>query len=84
MVASKLLLAIATLGLALPVQAAPAPIIFDFEHGLQGWEPYVTATRVQTQVLGGEWAIFLDGFLGAVIPFIPEDLQAIESVPVEP
>jgi hypothetical protein len=53
---------IALLGLALPVHAAPAPIVFDFEDGLQGWELHGTATRVQTQLLGGEWAIFGDGF----------------------
>ncbi len=52
---------LALLGLALPVQAAPAPIVFDFEDGLQGWELHGAATRVQTQVLGGEWAIFGDG-----------------------
>ncbi len=38
------------LGLALPVQAAPAPIVFDFEDGLQGWELSGSAQRVQTQV----------------------------------
>ena len=64
-------------------QAAPAPIVFDFEDGLQGWTLGGSAQRVQTQVLGGEWAIFLDGFLGAVISFIPENLQAIGSVTVE-
>ena len=42
-------------------EAAPAPIVFDFEDGLQGWELHGAATRVQTQVLGGEWAIFGDG-----------------------
>ena len=83
MVASKLLLAITTIGLALPVHAAPAPIVFDFEDGLQGWTLGGSAQRVQTQVLGGEWAIFLDGFLGATISFIPEALQAIGSVTFE-
>ncbi len=39
-------------------EAAPAPIVFDFEDGLQGWELHGSAQRVQTQVLGGEWAIF--------------------------
>ena len=29
---------IASLSLALPAQAATAPIVFDFEDGLQGWE----------------------------------------------
>ncbi len=71
---------IALLGLALPVHAVPAPIVFDFEDGPQGWILGGSAQRVQTQVLGGEWAIFLDGFLGAAISFIPEDLQAIGLV----
>ena len=51
---------IALLALALPAHAAPAPIVFDFEDGLQGWELVLAAQRVQTQSLGGEWAIFLD------------------------
>ncbi len=45
-----------------PAQAAPAPIVFDFEDGLHGGELSGTAQRVQTQLLGGEWAIFGDGF----------------------
>jgi hypothetical protein len=51
----------------LPAQAVPItePIVFDFEDGLQGWELHGAATRVQTQLLGGEWAIFGDGFAGA-------------------
>ena len=52
---------IASLSLALSVQATPAPIVFDFEDGLQGWELGGSAQRVQTQVLGGEWAIFGEG-----------------------
>ncbi len=80
MVALKLLLAIATIGLALPAQAAPAPIVFDFEDGLQGWE--LTAQRVQTQILGGEWAIFGDGLIGAVMS-IDVDLTDIRSISVE-
>ncbi len=51
------------LGLALPVQAAPAPIVFDFEDGLQGWKLHGSAQRVQTQLLGGEWAIFGDALI---------------------
>ena len=50
----------------LAVQASPAaaaPIVFDFEDGLQGWTLGGSAQRVQTQVLGGEWAIFGDGFV---------------------
>ncbi len=52
---------IAFLNLALPAHAAPAPIVFDFEDGLQGWELHGATTRVQTQLLGGEWAIIGDG-----------------------
>ncbi len=77
MVASKLFLAIATIGLALPVQAAPAPIVFDFEDGLQGWELHGSAQRVQTQVLGGEWAIFGDGVLSPLT-----ELKLIDGIAV--
>ena len=63
MFALKLLLAIATIGVALPAQAAPAPIVFDFEDGLQGWELHGAAFRLPTQILGGEWAIFGDGIV---------------------
>ncbi len=84
MVALKLLLTIATIGLALPVQAAPAPIVFDFEDGLQGWELSGSAQRVQTQILGGEWAIFGDGLVesGASIS-IEMDLTDIAAISVE-
>ena len=82
MVTSKLLLAIATIGLALPVQAAPAPIVFDFEDGLQGWELHGGATRVQTQVLGGEWAIFMDNLVNGFVSISMkvEELQAVGPV----
>ena len=62
-----------TVGLPLPSHGVP--IVFDFEDGLQGWELHGSAQRVQTQVPGGEWAIFGDGFLeeGAFIS-IPLDL----------
>ena len=70
---------IALLGLALPVQAAPAPIVFDFEDGLQGWELHGSAQRVQTQLLGGQWAIFGDG---AAIS-IEMDLTDIASISLE-
>ena len=88
----------ALLGLALPVHAAPAPIVFDFEDGLQGWELQGAATRVQTQVLGGEWAIFGDGVVSPVTgfelidgTFVPSgtalsmsvDLTEIASISVE-
>jgi hypothetical protein len=41
--------------------AAPAPLVFDFEDGLQGWALHGATARVQTQLLGGQWAIFGDG-----------------------
>ncbi len=99
MVALKLLLAIATIGLAQPTQAAPAPIVFDFEDGLQGWTLGGAAQRVQTQVLGGEWAVLSEG--GAIPPrpldviedvvfvvlgtyiFLPIDITDIASVSIE-
>lgn len=70
---------LAALALALSPLSAHAvpltePIVFDFEDGLQGWELHGTATRVQTQVLGGEWAIFGDGVVApveGVDPMIP-------------
>jgi len=37
------------------------PVVFDFEDGLQGWQLSGNAERLQTQVLGGDWAIFGDG-----------------------
>ncbi len=43
---------IALLGLVLPAQAAPAPIVFDFEDGLQGWELQSARMRVRTL---GSW-----------------------------
>jgi len=68
-------------GFALPVQAAPAPIVFDFEDGLQGWELRGAAARVQTQVLGGEWAIFLDGLAeGGASLFIGVDDRLTEDL----
>ncbi len=49
-------------------QAAPAPIVFDFEDGLQGWTVNGSAQRVQTQILGGTWAIFGDGLFEFLLP----------------
>jgi len=46
---------------SLRAQAAPEPIVFDFEDGLQGWTLDGSAQRVQTGLLGGSWAIFGDG-----------------------
>ncbi len=75
------------LGLAPPVQAAPAPIVFDFEDGLQGWELHGATQRVQTKVLGGDWAIFADGRSIAAMhpPFIEieMDLTEIASISLE-
>ena len=64
---------IVLLGLALPAYAAPAPIVFDFEDGLQGWTLVLAAQRVQTQSLGGEWAIFLDRLVKGGALFIGVD-----------
>jgi hypothetical protein len=79
-----------------PAQGVPItePIVFDFEDGLQGWGG--EATRVQTQLLGGEWAVFGDGFarecfgtngdpscgFGASI-HLETDLTSIGSISVE-
>ncbi len=68
-------------------QAAPAPIVFDFEDGLQGWELGGSAQRVQTQILGGEWAIFGDGLTPApakgAFMLIDIDLTGIAAISVE-
>ena len=69
-----------------PAYAAPAPIVFDFEDGLQGWTLGGSAQRVQTQVLGGEWAIFGDGRsvgAGDASIVIEMDLTGIASISVE-
>ena len=50
-----------------PTPAHAGTIVFDFEDGLQGWELFGSAQRVQTQLLGGEWAIFGDGFLDQLV-----------------
>ena len=63
-------------------RATLEPIIFDFEDGLQGWELHGSAQRVQTQILGGEWAIFGDGFLRASI-IRATDPMPIRSISVE-
>ena len=75
---------IALLLVAVPAWAAPAPIVFDFEDGLQGWTLSGSAQRVQTKVLGGEWAIFGDGLIegGASISILM-DLTGIASISVE-
>ncbi len=66
MLASRLWLTVLVGAALLAAQtslAAAAPIVFDFEDGLQGWELRGAAQRVQTQLLGGEWAIFGDGLV---------------------
>ena len=78
-------------------QAASAPIVFDFEDGLQGWAIFGSPQRVQTQVLGGDWAIFADGRVrtlsvgarGVILPGqdpsieIEMDLTDIASISLE-
>ena len=51
------------------------PIVFDFEDGLQGWELGGSAQRVQTQILGGEWAIFGHGLMGEDETFISREID---------
>ncbi len=65
---------------SLPAHAAPAPIVFDFEDGLQGWELSGSAQRVQTQVLGGEWAIFGDGAGLAQSTFVAIEVDVMGQV----
>jgi hypothetical protein len=61
--------------------AAPAPIVFDFEDGLQGWELHGATARVQTQLLGGQWAIFGDGLVeGGASISIEMDFREIGSI----
>ncbi len=68
---------------SLRAEAAPAPIVFNFEDGLQGWELSGSAQRVQTQILGGEWAIFGDGLLGETSISIDLDITNVRSISVE-
>jgi hypothetical protein len=68
MLGSRLWLTVLVSAALLAAQTSPAaaaPIVFDFEDGTQGWSLLGSAQRVQTQVLGGEWAIFGDGLVGA-------------------
>jgi len=75
---------VALLGFAVPAYAAPEPIVFDFEDGLQGWTLEGSAQRVQTQVLGGQWAIFGDGSVeGGALVSIQMDLSNIAFITVE-
>ena len=75
---------IVLLAFPLYAQAAPEPIVFDFKDGLQGWELYGAATRVQTQVLGGGWAILGDGVVQGNTAISTEiDLMGISSITVD-
>ena len=58
----------------LSAQAAPAPIVFDFEDGLQGWELSGSTQRVQTQLLGGQWSILGDGLITDETTGLPLDV----------
>lgn len=40
------------------------PIVFDFENGLQGWTLRGSTERIQSDLLGGEWAILGGGLEG--------------------
>lgn len=44
-------------------------VVFDFENGLEGWTTQGSATRVATSILGGDFAVFGDGFAGVDITF---------------
>ncbi len=60
------------------------PVVFDFENGLQGWTTQGSAQRVNTQVLGGQWAIFGDGGVGGRTGlFLEIDLTGVGAISVE-
>jgi hypothetical protein len=64
------------------------PIVFDFEDGLQGWRSYGPGSvhRVQTQLLGGQWAIFGDGLVTDPSPtalFMEVDITEVGAISVE-
>ncbi len=81
------------LALSNPAVATPlvldfsaGPVVFDFEDGLQGWVATGSAQRVNTQVLGGQWAIFGDGSAnprGHTNLFLDVDLTNVGSIVVE-
>ncbi len=66
----------ALLWLAFPAQAAPAPIVFDFEDGWQGWK-HGGAHRESTDALGGSYAISIDA---DQIIWIEIDLAGIRAM----
>lgn len=64
--------------------ARATPIVFDFEDGLQGWTLHGSAQRVNTQVLGGQWAVFGDGLAdGGASIFNVLNLTDIDSIIVD-
>jgi len=75
---------LALLSFAVPVHAAPEPIVFDFEDGLQGWSFRGFVSRTQTNALGGEWVLYGDGTraAGAYIS-IEMDLTDVASISLE-
>lgn len=77
-------ISVLAISLLFPFPTNGMPIVFDFEDGLQVWELYGAATRVQTHVLGGEWAIFGDGLLpGEASISVEMDLTGIASISVK-
>jgi hypothetical protein len=51
------------------------PVVFAFEEGLEGWHLLEGAGRVQTQALGGEWALSGEGML-----FLDVDLDNVGAI----
>ncbi len=74
---------------ALTLDPSEGAAVFDFEDGLQGWTLQGSAERVETGVLGGEWAVFGDGLAGGpptpsgggarmTLRFDPVEIAAVE------
>ncbi len=60
------------------------PVVFDFENGLDGWVTDGSAQRVNTQVLGGQWAIFGDALAtGGTVILLELDLTNTRSITFE-
>jgi hypothetical protein len=71
------------LGLEDRAEALTTPVVFDFEDGTGGWELHGSAQRVQTQLLGGEWAIFGDGFVGNTYISMRGDFSELAGITLE-
>jgi hypothetical protein len=54
------------------------PVVFDFEDGLQGWTLENAVQRVNTQILGGQWAILGDGLV--IGPWVPGTMHTARSL----